>query len=85
MDPIERKLAEMRERMRKEVGEAIVEIGDVISEVRRDYIELGACAAADPEAVDRMLIDVLRVEGRVPRIIPDFAIRWVIRRYLLKR
>jgi hypothetical protein len=82
---IEKKLGEMRARLKKEVGEAFDEVGDAVAEVRRDYAELKAYAEVNPSAVEDMLIDVLQEDARVPKIIPAFAIKWLLRKYVLRK
>ena len=82
---IEQKLVEIRARLKKEVGEAIDEVGDAVSAVRQSYAEIKVYATMKPEAVEDLLIDVLREDAHVPAIIPRFALKWVLRKYLLRK
>lgn len=80
----EEMLKEMRVSLKKEVGEAISEIGDVVSEVIKDYSELKPYLKSNPNAMVDMLADVLIEDVKIPSFVPRFAIKWIIGKMLKK-
>jgi len=80
MSNIEADLLAMRTRLRKEVNEAIKEVGDVVSEVSQDYATLKPEIERDPALLNNMVADILIEDAHVP--VPRWLLRWLVSKLL---
>lgn len=69
-------VAAMKDRIRKEVTEAVKEFGDVIEEISRDYAQLKVDSEKNgPQAAVEITVDVLLENIKLPWQIPTSVAR----------
>jgi len=78
------KIKEMQVRLEKEVGEAINEIGDVVSEISQDYAELAPEIERNPNLITDVVSQLVIEKAKLPKFIPDFVVKFVIKAILSK-
>lgn len=78
-------LDQMKERVRKELDEAIKEFGDVVDEVAKDYAQLSADSQQNgPKAAVELVVDLLMEHVKLPMYIPAAAVKAALSAALIK-
>ena len=75
---MDKRLLEMEAELRVEVGQALDELGDVVSVVTKDYSELKPVLEANPGLLPDMVTKIVMEKAGLPKFVPTFAVKWII-------